>query len=125
MPDAINASKTDEGPTSGTTVMPIRCAVATRSAPGSATPGHPTSDSNPTSCPACTGANSSAQRSGVGVAPSSAIAICWTGSTGESDFKKARAGFAFSTTKCESPRASVIVRRQHGLRRRAEEIRTR
>src|SRR6266511_2974023 len=36
--------------------------------------------------------------------------ISWIGRMGTSDFRNARAGFAFSTTKCESARATSIVR---------------
>ena len=46
-PEAIIASRIDEGPTSGTTRMPRRWHNATTSAPGSATPGTPTPEMTP------------------------------------------------------------------------------
>ena len=46
-PDAISASTIDDGPTSGTTRKPSRCAASTSAAPGSAIAGQPASDSRP------------------------------------------------------------------------------
>lgn len=51
IPDAINAKRIDDGPTSGTTSILCLCANATMLAPGSATPGHPASESRPTDFP--------------------------------------------------------------------------
>ena len=45
------ASKIEDGPTNGTTVIPFWCAKRTTSAPGSATPGHPASETSPTETP--------------------------------------------------------------------------
>src|SRR5258707_1138599 len=57
MPDAISASAIAEVPGSGTTTMPARCAADTSAAPGSAMPGHPASDTSPTSLPASAGSS--------------------------------------------------------------------
>jgi hypothetical protein len=51
--EAISASKIELGPTSGTTFIPMRWALSTISAPGSAMPGQPASLIKPTSLPAC------------------------------------------------------------------------
>ena len=46
-PEAISASTIEEGPTSGTTRKPSRCAASTSAAPGSAIAGQPASESRP------------------------------------------------------------------------------
>ena len=58
LPDAINASRIELGPTSGTTLTPRSCARRTSSAPGSATAGQPASETSPASVPARIGASS-------------------------------------------------------------------
>ena len=45
----------EEGPTKGTTLKFLRCAIATTSAPGSATAGHPASEITPIGFPASSG----------------------------------------------------------------------
>ena len=66
-PDAISASRIDDGPDQR---HDARCRRGARrrpaARPGSATPGQPASDSRPRSLPSRAGASSSAQRCGVG-----------------------------------------------------------
>ena len=47
IPEAIIASRIEDGPTNGITLMFFWCASFTISAPGSATPGQPASDNKP------------------------------------------------------------------------------
>ena len=54
-PDPITERMIDEGPTKGTTFKSLRWAIATTSAPGSATAGHPASEITPIDSPACKG----------------------------------------------------------------------
>ena len=88
-PEAISASTIDDGPTSGTTAMPSRCAAATRSAPGSAIAGTPGVGQEPEVVPArgrARAARRSARRSGA--SPSSTMSISCIGSAGASDLQE-------------------------------------
>ena len=103
-----------EGPTSGTTRQPSACAAATRAAPGSATPGQPASDSTPmSSSPRCAVDNRTLQASRVAGCGRMSMAIAAIGTSSARDFRKARAGLAFSTTKRRRRRA-----RRDGSRRK-------
>ena len=121
MPDAISASRIDDGPTSGTTRMPAACAAATSAAPGSATPGQPASDSRPdvvrrSRSGASSAARWPARRRGAAARGCRASAI---GCGGSSDLRNARAGFGVSTTQCASAARDVDrARGQHVGRRR-------
>ena len=110
MPDAISASSSDDGPTSGTTRTPAACAAATSAAPGSATPGQPASDSRPMSVPVAGGRQQRGQRRRVGSSGSGRMSSAAIGCGGSSDFRNARAGFGVSTTQWRSVRAMAIVR---------------
>ena len=54
-PDAITAKIMEDGPTKGMTRSPLRWAMATTSAPGSATAGQPASEITPTGIPCSKG----------------------------------------------------------------------
>ncbi|MNC86254.1 hypothetical protein D3C83_18980 [compost metagenome] len=95
----MSARTSEEGPTSGTTRKPSRCAASTSAAPGSAIAGHPASDSRPRGLFCFNGSRRS---------PPSSIALMLSSRTGmPSAPRNARALFAFSTTKSFS---SLMVR---------------
>ena len=86
----------EEGPTSGTTLKPSRCAASTSAAPGSAIAGQPASESRPRGRFSRRGCSSPRT--------SSSMVLMLSSRTGmPSAPRKARALFAFSTTKSFSP----------------------
>ena len=106
---------------------PRRGAPPRRAArPDRRSPGQPASDRSPTSMTVARGREKlgAARRVG-GSSPSSTMAISRIGRTGSSDCRKARAGFAFSTTIVGEAAGDVDrVRRQHVLgRNHAEQVR--
>src|SRR6185369_6174238 len=97
-PEAISASVIDEGPTSGTTRKPSRCAASTSAAPGSAIAGQPASERRPSARPSRSGC-----RNVSGLSPISWMRISRNATGILTPERKARALFAFSTAKSLSP----------------------
>src|SRR5688572_7404760 len=105
MPEAISASRMDEGPTSGTTRTPASWARRTKAAPGSATAGQPASDRSPQSSPAARRATASVTAWPPPSGSSTSMRSSRSGRGWPACFRKRRADFAFSATKASRRRA--------------------
>ena len=120
MPDAISASSSDDGPTSGTTRMPARAPRRRAPRRDRRRPGSRRRTGARCRAPARAGASSAASAAASASCRQRAdVERRRSARGGASDFRNARAGFGVSTTQCAQPaRDGDRARRQHVVGRR-------